>query len=204
MNQTLRPPMAAGKSLKAALLLTGLAIFGAGAAGQARGHAQFNGVVSLMGQPVDDAAISLWEARGGDAPKLLKTVSSAQNGGFRISHSTRKGSVHYLVAEGGRVGGASADRLTMLTVLGRETPNDVVINELTTVGSVWPNAQLLQGTALQGSSSALAISSLLRETAPRLFSGQSWTTGRVFARRRCGAHHAKEISLETEAQHERK
>ena len=67
--------------------------------------------------------------------------------------------MHYLVAKGGTIDGFSAEQLTMLTVLGKRERNNVVINELTTVGSVWPNAQLLEGTVLEGNQSALAIGS---------------------------------------------
>ena len=63
------------------------------------------------------------------------------------------------MAEGGDIGGSSADQLTMLTVLGGDEHQQVAINELTTVGSVWPNAQLLEGTALEGIQSALTIGS---------------------------------------------
>ena len=47
----------------------------------------------------------------------------------------------------------------MLTVLDDKVSGSVVVNELTTVGSIWPNAQLLEGDAFSGSASALAIGS---------------------------------------------
>ena len=117
------------------------------------------GSVSLMGEPVSGASVTLWEARGGQDPKILKTLSSSNNGNFQVSIKKKKGVVHYLVAKGGTIDGFSAEQLTMLTVLGKRERNNVVINELTTVGSVWPNAQLLEGTVLEGNQSALAIGS---------------------------------------------
>ena len=117
------------------------------------------GSVSLMGKPVDGAAITLWQASGGKEPKQLKTLSSGKDGAFSISISPKEGAVHYLVATGGRVNGEEAKRLSMLSVLDDEVAESVVVNELTTVGSIWPNAQLLEGDALTGSASALAIGS---------------------------------------------
>ena len=58
--------------------------------------------------------------------------------------------MHYLVAKGGTIDGFSAEQLTMLTVLGKRERNNVVINELTTVGSVWPNAQLWKAQCWKG------------------------------------------------------
>ena len=131
-----------------------------GVANSAGVHASsLKGSVSLMGKPVNGAAITLWQVSGGREPKQLRTLSSDKNGAFSISVHPKEGSVHYLVTKGGRVNGAASDRLSMLTVLDDKVSGSVVVNELTTVGSIWPNAQLLEGDALRGSASALAIGS---------------------------------------------
>jgi hypothetical protein len=44
-----------------------------------------------------------------------------------------------------------------MTVVGREPPAKVTINEMTTVASVWTNAQFLDGVALKGNSLGLHI-----------------------------------------------
>jgi hypothetical protein len=67
----------------------------------------------------------------------------------------------YLVAKGGEatVNKGSGDNpfIALLTVLGNTPPAKVVINEMTTVASVWTNAQFLEGTALKGHALGLRI-----------------------------------------------
>ena len=118
-----------------------------------------SGQISLKGQPVSGSSITLWQTTAGQSPKQLSTQRSNKSGAFSVKIRATPGVVHYLVAEGGDIGGSSADQLTMLTVLGGDEHQQVAINELTTVGSVWPNAQLLEGTALEGIQSALTIGS---------------------------------------------
>ncbi|MEC7392790.1 MAG: hypothetical protein VX934_05245 [Cyanobacteriota bacterium] len=105
------------------------------------------------------SSITLWQTTAGQSPKQLSTQRSNKSGAFSVKIRATPGVVHYLMAEGGDIGGSSADQLTMLTVLGGDEHQQVAINELTTVGSVWPNAQLLEGTALEGIQSALTIGS---------------------------------------------
>jgi len=63
----------------------------------------------------------------------------------------------YLVAKGGQQKGNSDNRaIALLTVLGNTPPAKVVINEMTTVASVWTNAQFLDGTAIKVTRSACA------------------------------------------------
>jgi hypothetical protein len=45
----------------------------------------------------------------------------------------------------------------MLSVLGNTPPPHVVVNEMTTVASVWTNAQFLDGTAIKGHALGLKI-----------------------------------------------
>ena len=147
------------KTLGQALALSALAIGTTTGSVEARGQSTLSGQISLKGQPVSGSSITLWRAQAGQSPKQLSTQSSNKSGGFSVKIRATPGVVHYLVAEGGDIGGSSADQLTMLTVLGGDEHQQVTINELTTVGSVWPNAQLLEGTALEGSQSALMIGS---------------------------------------------
>ena len=94
-----------------------------GVANSAGVHASsLKGSVSLMGKPVNGAAITLWQVSGGREPKQLRTLSSDKNGAFSISVHPKEGSVHYLVTKGGRVNGAASDRLAMLTVLDARGP----------------------------------------------------------------------------------
>ena len=141
------------------LALGALALGTATGSVEARGQSTLKGQISLKGQPVSGSSITLWQTKGGQAPKQLSTQRSNKSGAFSVKFRATQGVVHYLVAQGGDIGGSSANQLTMLTVLGGNEHQTVAINELTTVGSVWPNAQLLKGRALAGSQSGLTIGS---------------------------------------------
>ena len=67
----------------------------------------------------------------------------------------------YLVAKGGvatiKKGAGDNPAIALLTVLGNTPPAKVMINEMTTVASVWTNAQFLDGTAIKGPALSLRI-----------------------------------------------
>ena len=47
--------------------------------------------------------------------------------------------------------------MALMTVLGGTPPASVVINELTTIASVWTHAQFIDGTAIRGHALGLRI-----------------------------------------------
>jgi hypothetical protein len=149
--------------LNRGLLIAGLGISLAGFGGEQAAEASIRnrtrGTVSVMGKPVADSSVTLWTTRGGQKPEQVKTVRSKKDGSFAVSVKPKDGTVHYLIASGGTVNKSNVDRLTMLTVLDETVNGTVAINERTTVGSVWPNAQQLKGDQLIGSKNALAIGS---------------------------------------------
>ena len=151
------------KPLNRGLLIAGLSIslagFGSEQAAEASMRNRLRGTVSVMGKPVANASVTLWTTKGGQEPEQVKVVHSKQDGSFAVSVKPKDGTVHYLVATGGTVNQSNVDRLSMLTVLDETVNGTVVINERTTVGSVWPNAQQLKGDQLIGSKNALAIGS---------------------------------------------
>jgi hypothetical protein len=69
--------------------------------------------------------------------------------------------VLYLVAKGGEAtvnkGNGDNPAIALLLVLGSTPPAKVVVNEMTTVASVWTNAQFLDGTAIKGPGLSLRI-----------------------------------------------
>mgnify|MGYP003307945917 CR=1 FL=1 len=155
--------MSLNTSLNRGLLIAGLAMGLTGLAGQqaaeASIHNKVRGTVSVMGKPVANASVTLWRTKGGEEPKPLKAVRTNQDGSFALSVRPKDGTVHYLIATGGTVDKSNVDRLNMLTVLDGTAKGTTTINERTTVGSVWPNAQQLKGDQLIGSTNALAIGS---------------------------------------------
>jgi hypothetical protein len=151
------------KTLNRGLLIAGLGISLAGFGGEQRAEASIRnkvrGTVSVMGKPVADASVTLWTTRGGQKPEQVKAIRSKKDGSFEVSVKPKDGTIHYLIASGGTVNKSNVDRLSMLTVLDETVNGEVAINERTTVGSVWPNAQQLKGNQLIGSKNALAIGS---------------------------------------------
>ena len=120
------------------------------------------GQVQAGGGPLANSTVTLWEANTGD-PKQLAQTQTGSDGRFELgTDETPSADVSlYLVAKGGvaTVNKGSSDNpaIALLTVLGNTPPTKVVINEMTTVASVWTNAQFLDGTALKGYALGLRI-----------------------------------------------
>ncbi len=113
------------------------------------------GQVQAGGGPLANSTVTLWEANAGD-PKQLAQTQTGSDGHFELGTDETPGAdvSLYLVAKGGlaTVNKGSSDNpaIALLTVLGNTPPDKVVINEMTTVASVWTNAQFLDGAALKG------------------------------------------------------
>ena len=106
------------------------------------------------GAPIANSAVTLWAATA-DAPKQLAQTKTGEDGRFEVHVSGSQGdAVLYLVATGGEpkaTGGGDNPAVALITVLGSKPPAMVVINEFTTVASVWTHAQFFDGTDDQGS-----------------------------------------------------
>lgn len=112
------------------------------------------------GAPIARSTVTLWAA-GAGAPRQLATAQTAADGRFKLRAPAGHDAVLYLVASGGQ---PSADRsggenpaIALLAVLGKAPPPTVVVNEFTTVASVWTGQQFLAGTALSGHPLGLEI-----------------------------------------------
>jgi hypothetical protein len=121
---------------------------------------RINGQVTAGGGLVAGSTVTLWAASA-DAPRQLAQTRTGPDGRFALS-GDGKGAILYLVAKGGRpaanrvvVGDNPA--LALLTVLGSKPPAKAVVNEMTTVASVWTHAQFLDGTAIKGPALSLSI-----------------------------------------------
>ena len=120
------------------------------------------GQVLAGGGRVEGATVTLWAATA-VAPVQLGRAATGADGRFTISSAaaSAKDASLYLIAEGGK---SSADRtdgdndsMALMTVLGGTPPASVVINELTTIASVWTHAQFVDGTAIKGHALGLRI-----------------------------------------------
>jgi hypothetical protein len=124
------------------------------------GAQSMKGVVLGAGIPIAKSTVTLWEATAG-APNNLGKATTAADGKFEI-HPTgvpTKGSVLYFVANGGVPGDRGADNpaIRLLAVVGTKPLTHVVINEFSTVASVWTGAQFLDGPEMRGNPLGLRI-----------------------------------------------
>jgi hypothetical protein len=120
------------------------------------------GQVISGGAPVERATVTLWAATAVAPVQLGRTATDA-DGRFAINSAgaSAKDASLYLIAERGKSSavktGDEDDRMALMTVLGSEPPSSVVINELTTIASVWTHAQFLDGAAITGHTLGLRI-----------------------------------------------
>lgn len=133
-------------------------------AGSAVAQERIDGRVLVGGAPIAGAEVSAWQA-GQDAPRMLAAVRTDENGefGLGIADGPDAGGVLYLVAEGGEaktaVGAGSNPAITLMALLEGEAPEQVTINELTTVASAFAAAQFLDGKDVTGYALGLKIAS---------------------------------------------
>lgn len=117
-----------------------------------------SGQVLSAGSPIANATVTLFGAGSGSPVQLAQTRSTAQ--GRFLLNARGEGRVLYLIAKGGRpaAGGSEENAaIALLAVLGSTPPEHVVVNELTTVASVWTSAQFLKGDSISGNPLSLRI-----------------------------------------------
>jgi hypothetical protein len=115
-----------------------------------------NGQVLGAGAPIVGSTVTLWAANTG-APRQLAQTRTGADGRFVLTGDGGGASL-YLVAKGGRpaANATSGDNpaIGLMTVLGGTVPSNTVINEMTTVASVWTHAQFLNDDGLGATRSA--------------------------------------------------
>jgi streptogramin lyase len=139
-----------------------LALVAAGLLGtEVAAGADVKGEVMGGSSPISQSTVTLWQACAG-APTQLAQTTTGRDGRFEFSNvEVPADSSLYLVASGGmpmakiEIGNNPAIRL--LAVIGRKPPAHVVINEMTTVASVWTHTQFIEGTAIKGHALGLSI-----------------------------------------------
>jgi hypothetical protein len=134
-------------TIMAAAILLGSTCGAAIAAVHIEGQAQAGG--SAMA----NATVTLWAGSSGD-PRQLAQARSGSDGSFQLNSQEDIGRdvSLYLTAQSG-----DNPAVTWLSVLGNTPPAKAVINEMTTVASVWTNAQFLNGAVLKGHPLGLKI-----------------------------------------------
>ena len=131
------------------------------------------GAVKLGGQPVSGARVTLWRTAGSAAPSSLAEASTDASGAFAMPGFPEgdAGGVYYLTTRSG-----PGDAVALLSVLGEKAPTAVVVNELTTVASVFANARFIDGTAISGNDLGLRIAA---GNVPNLVDPSTGTWGKV-------------------------
>jgi hypothetical protein len=129
---------------------------------QALAGVRIEGQVQAGRGPISNSTVTLWAASAGE-PKQLAEAKTGSDGQFQLGIDETPGTdaILYLVAKGGvatiNKGSGDNPAIVLLTVLGNTPPAKVVINEMTTVASVWTHAQFLDGTAIKGHPLGLRI-----------------------------------------------
>lgn len=162
------------------LILPGLVVASLSFTGRALSADTIKGQILGGGAPIAKSTVTLWQASA-EAPKQIAQTKTGDDGRFELrtigavsaasvkgkrnsaatTTSTNSDTIFYLVASGGeskadRAGGENP-AIALMTVVGSKPPASIVINEFTTVASVWTNAQFLNGAAIQGPSLGLRI-----------------------------------------------
>jgi hypothetical protein len=144
---------------KRAIMLLGLL---GSVCGPAAAAVRIDGLVQAGGGAVAGSTVSLWAASAG-APVRLAQANTGTDGRFVVSsdQAPSAGTIVYLVATGGEptINKAAGNNpaIALLVVLGSKPPSTVTINEMTTVASVWTNAQFLDGAVIKGPELSLRI-----------------------------------------------
>src|SRR5262249_32756305 len=145
-----------------------LVAFGAVTAANTEGFAQQGSGVRIVeqvkasGGPLATSTVTLWTASAGE-PRQLALARTNNDGRFELGSQETLGAdvILYVVAKGGEApvnkGAGDNPAAALLAVLGNIPPPKVVINEMTTVASVWTNAQFLNGAAIKGHALGLKI-----------------------------------------------
>jgi hypothetical protein len=148
-------------SARSALALGVFGLLGL-ACGAADAAVRIDGQVQAGGGAVAGSTVTLW-AGSANGPKQLAQAKTADDGRFALGTDQVPGPGEslYLIAKGGvpSVNKSAGDNpsLALLAVLGATPPAHLTINEMTTVASVWTNAQFLDGAAIKGPALSLSI-----------------------------------------------
>src|SRR5499426_2211066 len=123
---------------------------------------RLEGQVQAGGGPVANSTVTLWVASTGE-PRQIGQTRTSSDGRFTLGSDEPVGAdvILYVLAKGGEAavnrGSGDNPAIAMLSVLGNSPPSTVVINEMTTVASVWTANQFIEGTAIKGHALGLKI-----------------------------------------------
>jgi len=132
------------------------------AIGTATASAQaLTGIVKGGGAPIANSEVTLYSA-GTGAPTELAHGRTDDQGAFTLSYRAAPANgVLYVIAMGGTPNAAAGkgpnDAISLFAVLGGAPPRSIVVNEMSTIASVWTSAQFLTAEGLSGTILGLRI-----------------------------------------------
>ena len=139
--------------------IVAFAVFGMSISAPTFAADSISGQVVGAGAPIVGSTVTLW-AEGPGAPRQLAQARTGADGRFALS-ADGNGATLYVVAKGGRSSASAAagdnTAIALMTVLGSTVPANVIVNEMTTVASVWAHAQFLNDDAIKGNALGLKI-----------------------------------------------
>jgi streptogramin lyase len=141
------------------LLIVGMLGF---ASAPTKAAIRIEGQVQAGGGPVANSTVTLWAASTGE-PRQIGQTRTSSDGRFTLGSDETVGAdvILYVVAKGGEAsvnrGSGDNPAIAMLSVLGNSPPPTVVVNEMTTVASVWTHNQFIDGTTIKGHALGLKI-----------------------------------------------
>ena len=116
--------------------------------------------VESSGEPVANAQVQLWQAKPGRAILIAKGHTSKQGHSVFDQQPIPNDGFYYFTSNGGKINGQAVDHYAGLAVLTPEQKGDVVINEISTIGSMWPLASQFSGDHnISGSATGLLVGS---------------------------------------------
>ena len=151
------------RSIVRTLMLGTMIVAIALSTGAALAADSIKGLVSLGAAPIARSTVTLWEASA-DAPKQIDQTKSGDDGRFEVNaKAARADGVLYLVSAGGvpKAGKGDSDNpaVVLLAVLGK-APDQVVVNEFTTVASAYTAARFIRDGAISGNALGLRIAAM--------------------------------------------
>jgi len=122
---------------------------------------KFTVTVESAGMPITNALVMLWQAHPGKEPKMLAQSSTTKEGQSHFDDLPISNSgFYYLTSKGGQIDGSEASLYAGLAVLSADHHGDITINEISTIGSLWPLAsQFTDDQSISGSVNGLLIGS---------------------------------------------
>ena len=115
--------------------------------------------VSSHGSPVAGATVELWRSHGLGNPVKIASLTTDTSGSASVSY-TATNDVFYITSQGGRIKGKEVKHYSGLVVVPSGYDGQLYINEITTIGSIWPiAAQYEPDTGLSGTVTGLLVAS---------------------------------------------